>query len=161
LLHREDAFLSQKIYTVSILFTAHEDNTMLYHHIILTMTTILALTIASATHAVKPHNCGKLPADIVESGRDFRICVTDPGSPKFNCGPTGMDKQEFDNAEGRLPKAGKGTVYYEGKIIQPTDPDAGKKRWVYLSQKVKGKPAVIVAQYYTANHYLTFCQYSK
>jgi ribonuclease T1 len=121
------------------------------------MLVIMAMS-ASSAEASTPKKCGKLPSYVVEAGRDFRICITGPATPGINCGPTGFDMQVFDNDLGRLPKAGKGQVYYEGKIRQPNVPGPGTKRWVDLTELSQGK-TVIKAQYYTPDHYITFCTY--
>ncbi len=111
----------------------------------------------SATQAMakEPAACGALPGYVREAARDMAYCVTMP-APIVECGPTAVDVQVFGNAEGRLPQAGRGQTYYEGKARHDPGGPAGTYRLVYLVTDGKTK-SVIESRYYSADHYESFC----
>lgn len=104
--------------------------------------------------AKKIDYCKNFPKYIKEAERNFSVCITDPVHGE-NCGPRGMDVQIFLNSEHKLPHAGGGQLYYEGKVIRENEPNAGTKRLVYLTQAGRKQ---IVKKYYTPDHYDTFCK---
>ncbi|MFK3650611.1 ribonuclease domain-containing protein [Lysobacter enzymogenes] len=108
---------------------------------------------AAAASAAAPPACGSLPPDIRDAKRDMSVCIT-MANPLADCGRLGLDVQIFSNNEGRLPKAGRGQVYWEGKIRAATGA-AGQRRLVYLV--TDGTKKVIEAKYYSPDHYATFC----
>lgn len=110
--------------------------------------------IAAAASAAAPPACGSLPPDIREAKRDMSVCIT-MANPLADCGRMGLDVQIFSNNEGKLPKAGRGQVYWEGKIRTATGA-AGQRRLVYLVTDGAQKK-VIEARYYSPDHYVTFC----
>ncbi len=113
-----------------------------------------ALSAAHAT-AKEPDACGALPDYVREAARDMAYCITMP-APIAACGKTAVDVQVFDNAEGRLSKAGSGQTYYEGKARQNPGGAAGTYRLVFLVTDGKTK-SVIDNRYYSADHYASFC----
>lgn len=113
----------------------------------------LCLVVASASAAAPPA-CGDLPSDIRDAKRSMSVCIT-MANPVVNCGNSGLDVQIFSNNEGRLPKAGRGQVYWEGKIRAATGA-AGQRRLVYLVTDGAQKK-IIDAKYYSPDHYATFC----
>nr|WP_256046890.1 ribonuclease domain-containing protein [Xanthomonas translucens] len=56
----------------------------------------------------------------------------------------------------RLPQAGRGQTYYEGKARRDPGGPAGTYRLVYLVTD-GAKKSVIDKRYYSADHYLSFC----
>lgn len=117
---------------------------------------LAALLISTQAQAQKaPPACGALPTYVREAARDMAYCITMP-NPIAACGPTQVDVQVFSNAEGRLPKAGKGQTYYEGKARRDPGGPAGTYRLVFLVTDGKAK-STIAQRYYSADHYTTFC----
>lgn len=109
--------------------------------------------LAGAAAAAAPKACTSLPPDIKEAMRTMSFCIT-ATDPVAECGRNGMDVQIFSNNEGKLPNAGRGQVYWEGKIRQNTGA-AGQRRLVYLV--TDGTKKVVAARYYTPDHYANFC----
>ncbi|BAV98886.1 ribonuclease domain-containing protein [Lysobacter enzymogenes] len=109
--------------------------------------------VAAAASAAAPPACGSLPPDIRDAKRDMSVCIT-MANPLADCGRMGLDVQIFSNNEGRLPAAGRGQLYWEGKIRAATGA-AGQRRLVYLV--TDGTKKVINARYYSPDHYVTFC----
>ena len=117
---------------------------------------IVAFALSAAQAMAKePAACGTLPDYVREATRDMAYCVTMP-APIAACGPAAVDVQVFGNAEGRLPQAGRGQTYYEGKARQNPGGAAGAYRLVFLLTDGKTK-SVIDNRYYSADHYESFC----
>ncbi|UYC12716.1 ribonuclease domain-containing protein [Xanthomonas sp. CFBP 8445] len=114
---------------------------------------LLASTQAQAQKA--PPACSALPTYVRDAARDMAYCIT-MANPIAACGSTQVDVQVFGNAEGRLPKAGKGQTYYEGKARRDPGGAAGTYRLVFLATDGKAK-STIAQRYYSADHYTTFC----
>ncbi|QWP76208.1 hypothetical protein J5226_21885 [Lysobacter sp. K5869] len=110
--------------------------------------------LAAAPAAAKPRACTSLPPDIREAMRTMSFCIT-AVDPVAECGRAGMDVQIFSNNEGKLPNAGRGQVYWEGKIRKDNG-DAGLRRLVYLVND--GTKKTIAMRYYTPDHYANFCE---
>lgn len=111
--------------------------------------------IAAAPAAAKPPVCQSLPPDIKEAMRNMSYCITVP-NPVVNCGATGLDVQVYHNDPSKLPNAGRGQQYWEGKIRMSTGA-AGQRRLVYLVTMGE-KKNVVEKRYYTPDHYTTFCE---
>jgi guanyl-specific ribonuclease Sa len=126
----------------------------MYPSIRFTLLAVLALSAAQA-QAQKVPNCGTLPPYVRETVRDLNYCITVP-DPIAACGRAAVDVQVFDNAEGRLPRAGRGQTYYEGKARRDPGGPAGTYRLVYLVTD-GAKKSVVDKRYYSADHYVTFC----
>lgn len=117
---------------------------------------LVAFTLSAAQAMAKePGACGALPDYVREASRDMAYCITMP-NPIAACGPTAVDVQVFGNAEGRLPQAGRGQTYYEGKARRNPGGPAGTYRLVYLVTNGTTK-SVIENRYYSADHYGSFC----
>lgn len=114
----------------------------------------LAGTCGSASAKQVPP-CSQLPHDIREASRDFNDCLRTP-NPTASCGRQGLDVQVFDNHEGRLPRAGRGQVYWEAKAVKDHGPRPGRNRLVYLTTDNPVRD--ILARYYSADHYDSFCK---
>lgn len=115
---------------------------------------ILCLSLLAAPAIAKPQVCKSLPPDIKEAMRNMSFCMT-AVAPIVECGHTGMDVQVFNNDEGKLPNAGRGQEYWEGKIRR--DGAAGTRRLVYLMTMGERKN-IVSKRYYTPDHYVTFCE---
>jgi guanyl-specific ribonuclease Sa len=115
---------------------------------------VVALAVAPAAYAKKVDPCpGRLPSDVVSAKQDFDYCV------KGNACDANLNQQVFDNAEGRLPRAGNGQTYYEGRVGQDRAGGAGNRRLVYLLiGNGPGGNTQIANRYFTDDHYATFCE---
>ena len=114
----------------------------------------LCLSLLAAPALAKPPVCRSLPPDIKEAMRDMSYCMT-MVNPVVECGRQGMDVQVFNNDQGKLPNAGRGQEYWEGKIRR--DGAAGTRRLVYL-MTMGVRKNIVQARYYSPDHYATFCQ---
>lgn len=121
---------------------------------LITIAIVAGLT-AFTSAAKPPPTCKSLPRDIREASRQFNDCLRTE-NPTANCGPSGLNVQVFDNDEHRLPKAGNGQTYYEARATTPPRPMPGASRLVFLTNDSGGRPD-IVARYYSADHYTSFC----
>jgi guanyl-specific ribonuclease Sa len=115
---------------------------------------VLSLAPFVATAAKLPA-CGTLPSYVRDAERTLAYCITTE-NPITACGATDVDAQVFGNNEGRLPGAGRGQLYYEGKARQQAGGPAGTYRLVYLVTEGK-KKQVVEQRYYSADHYQSFC----
>ncbi|MFC3654163.1 ribonuclease domain-containing protein [Xanthomonas hyacinthi] len=77
-------------------------------------------------------------------------------NPIGACGAGAVDVQVFGNSERRLPQAGHGQTYCEGKARRDPGGAAGTYRLVFL---VTGgaKKSIIDKRYYSVDHYAGFC----
>ena len=126
----------------------------MYPSIRFTLLAVLALSAAQA-QAQKAPSCGALPSYVREAMRDVAACITMP-NPIVACGAGAVDVQVFGNGERRLPQAGRGQTYYEGKARRDPGGPAGTYRLVYLVTD-GAKKSVVDKRYYSADHYVTFC----
>lgn len=85
-----------------------------------------------------------------------RTCIIN-NSRAGDCGANRFDVKVFQNREARLPAVGAGQSYYEAKIRNAGQP-AGTLRWVILAN-TNVNPRTLGNQYYTNDHYATFCRY--
>lgn len=116
---------------------------------------VLAMSAAQAQAQKAPPSCGTLPAYVREAARNMSYCITMP-NPIAACGAAAVDVQVFGNGERRLPQAGRGQTYYEGKARrEPGDP-AGTYRLVFLVTD-GAKKSIVDKRYYSADHYGSFC----
>ncbi|MGO1068524.1 ribonuclease domain-containing protein [Lysobacter sp. CA199] len=115
---------------------------------------VLCLGLLAAPALAKPPVCKSLPPDIKEAMRSMSFCMTST-QPVAECGRLGLDVQVFNNGEGKLPNAGRGQEYWEGKIRH--DGAAGTRRLVYL-MTMGARKNIVETRYYTPDHYATFCQ---
>lgn len=111
---------------------------------------ILAALLASTNSVIAAQrmaNCPDMPPRGVERDnlRDARMLAVDGKGTVFN------------NNEGLLPAAGRGEVYREYDLGGPRDGNnRGAHRAVLRVQEGKDRGR-IQAQYYTQDHYRTFC----
>ncbi|WP_369934781.1 ribonuclease domain-containing protein [Xanthomonas tesorieronis] len=125
-------------------------------HSSIRFTLLAALAMSAAqVQAQKITNCGTLPTYVREAVRDLNYCITMP-NPIAACGHNAVDVQIFNNDEGRLPRAGRGQTYYEGKARRDAGGPAGTYRLVFLVTD-GAKKSVVNQRYYSADHYGTFC----
>ncbi|QSQ45925.1 hypothetical protein ISN34_03200 [Xanthomonas translucens pv. translucens] len=129
----------------------------MYPSIRVALLAVLALPAAQAQAQKAPAGCGVLPTYVREAMRDVSACITMP-NPIVACGAGAgaVDVQVFGNGERRLPQAGRGQTYYEGKARRDPGGPAGTYRLVYLVTD-GAKKSVIDKRYYSADHYLSFC----
>lgn len=113
--------------------------------------------LSTVAFAKKVPDCKyPIPRDVVISSQDFRYCIKQVKG-KEEC--RDLKIKVFDNNEKRLPKAGHNQAYYEGRILHSRDETAGKRRLVSLVQgEAFTSDAKILENYFTADHYDTFCQ---
>lgn len=128
----------------------------IHKHLII-LSIALGSSLGNVACAGTPPECRKLPADVREAGREFTDCLR-TSDPTASCGPAGLNVQIFGNDEGRLPKARNGQTYYEARAVKEHGPMPGANRLVFLTNDAGGKRD-IVARYYSANHYDSFCTY--
>ncbi|MBD7923531.1 ribonuclease domain-containing protein [Xanthomonas bonasiae] len=129
----------------------------MYPSIRFTLLAVLALSAAQA-QAQKAPSCGTLPTYVREAVRDLNDCITMP-NPIAACGAGAVDVQVFGNNERRLPQAGRGKTYDEGKARHDPGGQAGTCRLVFLVTD-GAKKSVVDKRYYPADHYVTFCTIS-
>ena len=127
----------------------------MYPSIRFTLLAVLAMSAAQAQAQKAPPGCGTLPTYAREAARDMAYCVTMP-NPIAACGAGAVDVQVFGNGERRLPQAGRGQTYYEGKARRDPGGAAGTYRLVFLVTD-GAKKSVIDKRYYSADHYVSFC----
>ncbi|AVY68247.1 ribonuclease domain-containing protein [Xanthomonas translucens] len=127
----------------------------MYPSIRVALLAVFALSAAQAQAQKAPPGCGALPTYVREAMRDVSACITMP-NPIVACGAGAVDVQVFGNGERRLPQAGRGQTYYEGKARRDPGGPAGTYRLVYLVTD-GAKKSVIDKRYYSADHYLSFC----
>jgi guanyl-specific ribonuclease Sa len=98
--------------------------------------------------------CGKVPAFVRDAERTLAYCITtDPGAA--SCKEANFEG--FANNEGRLPAAGHGEEYRAGRAQNPQVDAAGRNRVVFRANQAERK-SIIVARYFTSDHYETFCE---
>jgi len=114
--------------------------------------TALLLVMAPATAAQIPA-CSNLPSYVREANRNMAYCVTTP-QPVIECGRTHLNLRVFNNDENRLPRAGRGQTYYEGRAQRDPGGQPGAYRLVFL---VTDGRSVIEERYYSPDHYDSFC----
>ncbi|WP_369914900.1 ribonuclease domain-containing protein [Xanthomonas sp. NCPPB 3005] len=129
----------------------------MYPSIRFTLLAALALSAAQA-QAQKAPSCGTLPTYVREAVRDLNYCITMP-NPIAACGAGAVDVQVFGNNERRLPQAGRGQTYDEGKARHDPGVPAGTYRPVFLVTD-GAKKSVVDKRYHSADHYVTFCTIS-
>lgn len=116
-----------------------------------------ALTIEPASAFKVPDCKGGGPPDAKSAAAAFSYYVKGNGA----CGAASdIDGCAlFGNAEKRLPRAGKGEDYYEARVGEDRFGGAGKRRLVFLiTGTYRSRDALIVAKYFTPDHYETFCR---
>jgi guanyl-specific ribonuclease Sa len=115
------------------------------------ISTIVGLGLGQSVYAKTPA-CGAMGKDAIEVARNMRSCLT----VKIACAAVD-GSQVFGNNEGRLPTAGANQTYMEGRVGTDRAGLGGVRRLVMLVQDSKAK-SVILSQYYTSDHYGTFCE---
>lgn len=121
-----------------------------------TISLVLCLSLFAAAPALaKPGVCKSVPPDIKEAMRTMSFCITE-ADPTPGCRAAGMDVKIFNNNEGKLPNAGRGQEYWEGKILKDVGVP-GQRRLVYLVN-AGAKKNVVQTRYYTPDHYANFCE---
>ncbi|GLQ95515.1 ribonuclease domain-containing protein [Dyella acidisoli] len=125
------------------------------HAVRCTILGIAIFGVAQVAFAAAIPECGRLPVRVRDASRDMSFCLTAIQPPAGVCGGDGVDVQPFGNNENRLPRAGRGQGYYEGKARQD-DGSAGTDRLVFLVTDSASK-TYINEKYYSSDHYETFC----
>ena len=113
-------------------------------------TVLLVALLAAVALAKDPAVCGAVPSDAKDPIRNLSACLTGLVGA---C--SGLDKQVFNNSEGKLPAAGKNETYYEGKVGVDRAGAAGVRRLVFLV--LGGEKPKILHRYFSTDHYTTFC----
>ena len=107
--------------------------------------------VADARAAIKP--CGALARDALEVSRSFKSCITS------TVGCAGVPgRQAFSNNERKLPAAAKNQAYQEGRVGTDHAGFGGVRRLVFLVGGTLPAKQSVVSQYYSDDHYVTFCQ---
>lgn len=115
--------------------------------------TIAGLMLAPLTLAyAKIPPCKGRQSDATEVARSFRPCLT---SNLYCQGVVNVGV--YQNRHNRLPAAPKGETYWEARVGANRAGNAGRRRLVFLIQGQRGR-ATVVAEYFTADHYTTFCK---
>lgn len=119
------------------------------------------LAIFSTTAVVGA--AGKIPAtcstaaDVKDAAANVRYCITNRAAAGGMCGRNHLDVQTFNNNGLLLPKAAPSQVYVEGKV-RSAEADAGTRRLVMLVLEQRSGKKAVLKQYYSGDHYKTFCQ---
>lgn len=111
----------------------------------------LCALATAAAQARDVKTCGALGRDAVDVARSFKSCITS----NIACGDV-RGQQVFGNNEGRLPGAGKNQSYREGRVGADRAGAGGVRRLVFLVGG--GAKQTVIDQYYTDDHYETFCK---
>lgn len=125
--------------------------------LIKTVATLALLLPFAQAGAGNIPQCGNFPDYVREAIRNMAYCVT-VEQPIAECGRAYINLEVFGNNENRLPAAGRGQVYYEGRAQRDPGGDAGAYRLVFLVTEGKSK-SVIEQRYYSPNHYGGFCSF--
>ncbi|KQY96865.1 hypothetical protein ASD21_23085 [Caulobacter sp. Root1455] len=111
---------------------------------------VLSGGAAQARATIKP--CGALGKDALEVARNFKSCVTSNVACAAVAG-----RQAFGNAEKILPAAAKNQAYQEARVGADRAGAGGVRRLVFLVGGTPPAKQSVVSQYYSDDHYRTFC----
>lgn len=114
---------------------------------------LLALLLPFASASAKSPPCEQLPGYVREAARNMSYCIA-AEQPVPVCGRANINLQVFDNDERRLPSAGRGQTYYEGRAQRDPGGAPGAYRLVFLVTDGNSK---IEQRYYSPDHYGSFC----
>ena len=123
------------------------------------MTMALAVALCAlaggGAQAATPKACGALAKDAVEAARNFKSCITS----NVAC-PAVAGRAPFNNNEKKRPGAAKNQSYQEARVGTDHTGAGGVRRLVFLIGGTPPAKQSVVNQYYSDDHYVTFCQFN-